>query len=92
MDDAVVHDLKEEILYLRSLLDANGIKYDFEAYCLEKDARKTESPMIPIDITPETAKFFFSMFHGMVDVYAKRSKNGTAEMTEVYDYYACSNY
>ena len=40
MDDAVVHDLKEEILYLRSLLDANGIKYDFEAYCLEKDAER----------------------------------------------------
>ena len=46
MDDVVVHDLKEEILYLHSLLDANGIKYDFEAYCLEKDARKAESPMI----------------------------------------------
>ena len=76
MDDAVVHDLKEEILYLRSLLDANGIKYDFEAYCLEKDARKAESPMIPIDITPETAKFFFSMFHGRVDVYAKRYSKG----------------
>ncbi len=76
MDDAITPDLKEEILYLRSLLDANGIKYDFEAYCLEKEARKAEGPMIPIDITPETAKFFFSMFHGRVDVYAKRYSKG----------------
>lgn len=76
MDDAVVHDLKEEILYLRSLLDKNGIEYDFEAFQRAGRGEDESSQMVPIDITPETAKFFFSLFHGRVDVYAKRSKNG----------------
>lgn len=48
MDDAVVHDLKEEILYLRSLLDANGIKYDFEAYCLERRADIQLSTLVKV--------------------------------------------
>ena len=76
MNDAVVHNLEEEIQYLRSLLDANGIAYDFEAFCKEKEAVTELSQMVPIDISPETAKFFFSMFHGRVDVYAARSNSG----------------
>lgn len=58
MNDAVVHNLEEEIQYLRSLLDANGIAYDFEAFCKEKEAVTELSQMFPIDISPETAKFF----------------------------------
>lgn len=76
MDDAAVHDLKEEILYLRSLLDKNGIKYDFEAFLRARKEDGESSQMVPIDIAPETAKFFFSMFHGRVDVYAKRYSKG----------------
>lgn len=72
MNDAVIHSLEEEIRYLRSLLDENGISYDFEAF-----RRRVEDVVeVPIDITPETAKFFFSMFHGRVDVYAARSNSG----------------
>ena len=76
MDDAAVHNLEEEIRYLRSLLDKNGIKYDFEAFLRARDEKDESSQMVPIDIAPETAKFFFSMFHGRVDVYAKRYSKG----------------
>lgn len=61
MDDAAVHNLEEEIRYLRSLLDKNGIKYDFEAFLRARDEKDESSQMVPIDIAPETAKFFFSM-------------------------------
>ena len=70
MNDAIVHSREEEIRYLRSLLDANGIAYDFEAFCKKKEAVTELSQMVPIDISLETAKFFFSMFLGKVDVYA----------------------
>lgn len=74
--NGAVHNLEEEIRYLRSLLDANGIKYDFEAFLRAKEEEEGSPKMVPIDITPETAKYFFSMFHGRVDVYATRSKSG----------------
>ena len=32
MDDAIIKDLQQEIRYLRHLLDANGIAYDYQAY------------------------------------------------------------
>lgn len=76
MSDAGIHRFEEEIRYLRSLLEENGIEYDFEAFLRARKEDGESSQMVPIDITPETAKFFFSMFHGRVDVYAKRSKNG----------------
>ena len=76
MNDAVIHSLEEEIRYLRSLLEENGIEYDFEAFLRARKEKDESSQMVTIDITSETAKFFFSMFHGRVDVYAKRSKNG----------------
>ena len=76
MNDAVIHSLEEEIRYLRSLLDENGISYDFEAFRRREEDVVELSQMVPIDITPETAKFFFSMFHGRVDVYAARSNSG----------------
>lgn len=75
MDEAYILKLQEEILYLHSLLDENGIEYDFDAFRKAKEEDQS-SKMIPIDITPEAAKFFFSMFHGRVDVYAHRYKNG----------------
>lgn len=76
MEEATIHNLKEEILYLRSLLEENGIEYDFEAFQRERMEEDEPPQMVPIDITPETAKFFFSMFHGRVDVYAKRYEKG----------------
>ena len=72
----LIKDLQDEIAYLRSLLDANGIPYDYEAF-LAGQVEETDfaAEMVPLQITTETAKFFFSMFHGRVDVYAKRSKD-----------------
>ena len=37
MNDAVIHSLEEEIRYLRSLLDENGIAYDFGTFCKRKE-------------------------------------------------------
>ena len=64
MNDAVIHSLEEEIRYLRSLLDENGIAYDFGNFCKRKEEEMELSQMVPIDITPETAKFFFSPSEG----------------------------
>lgn len=67
---------KREIAYLQTLLDANGIPYDYEAYSKELNkAGQKVVELLPLDISPETAKFFYSMFHGRVDVYARRSKD-----------------
>ena len=72
----LIKDLQDEVAYLRSLLDANGIPYDYEEF-LAGQVEETDfaAEMVPLQITTETAKFFFSMFHGRVDVYAKRSKD-----------------
>ncbi len=58
MDDAAIHNLKEENRYLRSLLKENGIEYDFEAFLRAGKEDGESSQMVPIDITPATAKFF----------------------------------
>ncbi|MGM9747733.1 MAG: hypothetical protein ACI3ZN_02950 [Candidatus Cryptobacteroides sp.] len=61
---------------MKALLDKNGIPYDYEAYLKEDmSAAPTTEELKPLDISPETAKYFFSMFHGRVDVYARRSKD-----------------
>lgn len=65
----------DEISYLRSLLDENGIEYDYAAYCKKALEKEVCPQLVQLEITPETAKFFFSMFHGRVDVYAKRSRD-----------------
>lgn len=73
--DNSLNGILDELSYLRSLLDENGIEYDYEAYCKKAvEAQECHQP-VPLEITPDMAKFFFSMFHGRVDVYAKRSKD-----------------
>ena len=75
MDSAILERYKREIAYLQTLLDANGIPYDYEEYSKEQNkAGHKVVELLPLDISPDTAKFFFSMFHGRVDVYARRSK------------------
>lgn len=78
MENDIVQSLKDEIAYLRSVLDENDIEYDFELYQRERK-KETKTPdkvdILPLEITKETAKFFFSMFHGRVDVYARRSRD-----------------
>ena len=72
MDPSLIKDLRDEIAYLRSLLEANGIPYDYKAFLAEQaNESAPAAEMVPLQITTETAKFFFSMFHGRVDVYAE---------------------
>lgn len=41
MDSAILERYKREIAYLQTLLDANGIPYDYEAYHKGKSAKMT---------------------------------------------------
>ena len=76
METSIIKQYQDEITYLQSLLDANGIPYDYEAYSkAQNKAGQQVVELMPLDISPEMAKFFFSMFHGRVDVYARRSKD-----------------
>ena len=73
MEDSATYKLKDEIEYLRSLLEEHGIGYDYGEYCRRREADRC-GESVPIEISAEVARFFFSMFHGRVDVYARRSR------------------
>lgn len=65
--------LEEEISYLKKLLDDNRIKYAFREMPptpKHNDTRIIEFP----EITPDYAKFFYSMFKGRKDVFSHRVK------------------
>ena len=75
MNDATeIHNLKKRITYLESLLTAHNIPFDVS------DVSKHQSVAAPAVITPNHARFFYALFHGRSDVYAKRAvmKNGKA--------------
>lgn len=75
-DAAEIHNLKKRITYLESLLTAHNISFD------TPDVPSPQSAPVPapVFITPAHARFFFSLFHGRSDVYAKRAvmKSGRA--------------
>lgn len=75
-DTTEIHILKKRITYLESLLLAHNIPFD------TPDISNHQSIIAPISvvITPAHARFFYSLFHGRSDVYAKRAmmKNGKA--------------
>lgn len=71
MDDAIIKDLQQEIRYLRHLLDANGIAYDYQAY---RDALAAKEGEIEFpELSREHAIAFYGMFRGRKDVFAQRS-------------------
>lgn len=77
MNDATeIHRLKNRITYLESLLTAHNIPFD------TPDLPIPQNILVPfsVTITPAHARFFYSLFHGRSDVYAKRAvmKNGKA--------------
>lgn len=77
MNDATeIYILKKRIAYLESLLSAHNISFD------APDVPSSQSIIVPISavISPTHARFFYSLFHGRSDVYAKRAvmKNGKA--------------
>lgn len=72
MKTADINELEQEIRYLRGLLEAHGIAYDYQAY---KEAQKIadEDEILLPELTREHAIEFYSMFRGRKDVFAKRS-------------------
>ncbi len=73
--------LEEEIKYLKSILDKNGISY-LRSTVLEESSgqygKQEETKIIFPEITAEHAKLLYSMFKGRKDVYSLRAtlKNG----------------
>ncbi|MBR1502894.1 MAG: DEAD/DEAH box helicase family protein [Prevotella sp.] len=66
-------DLIQEIRYLKGLLDANGIAYDYQAYRESQRIAEEEDEIELPELTREHAIAFYSMFRGRKDVFAKRS-------------------
>ncbi len=86
--------LQRENEYLRSLLDHAGIRYDLQQFLHDKAGNPYETDQrLQIwhrNITSDNAKWFFSMFWGRTDVYAKRSVN---KNTGAAGYYPqCNNF
>lgn len=80
----VMKNLQRENEYLKGLLDAAGISYDTDSFCVEKAdlcVSKDNEMIFPGEITIDHARKFFSYFWGRMDVFAKRwqnKKNGKA--------------
>ena len=85
-DAAEIHNLKKCITYLESLLTVHNISFD------TPDVPSPQSAPVPVSvvITPAHARFFFSLFHGRSDVYAKRAvmKSGKAGYFPVCEFVA----
>ena len=67
--DKQVSELESEILYLRKLLDDNGIKYDYPEYLATSQAKQPE--IVFPELTTEHAIKFYSYSHGRKDVYGR---------------------
>lgn len=72
MDETLIKELQQEIRYLRQLLDANGIAYDYRAYKESLAATDDGGIEFP-ELTREHAIAFYGMFRGRKDVFAQRS-------------------
>lgn len=69
---AQVEQLQSENAYLKRLLDEAGIPYTFH------------QAIIPMEITKQLARRFYSYFWGRTDVYSKRSVNKSTGKTGYY--------
>lgn len=69
---AQVEQLQSENAYLKRLLDEAGIPYTFH------------QAIIPMEITRQLARRFYSYFWGRTDVYSKRSVNKSTGKTGYY--------
>ena len=78
-DAAEIHNLKKRITYLESLLTVHNISFD------TPDVPSPQSAPVPVSvvITPAHARFFFSLFHGRSDVYAKRAVMKSGRITKL---------
>ena len=51
METSIIKQYQDEISYLQSLLDANGIPYDYEAYSMvQNKAGQKDVELMPLDI------------------------------------------
>jgi hypothetical protein len=67
-----IQNLEEENKYLKGLLDAAGIAYEFKS--IKSPMEVDEAPTIKEEIlTKDKVLFFYSMFKGRKDVYSLRS-------------------
>lgn len=101
MDDINYEDyiraLKQEIVYLRKLLDQANIQYQKGTeYCT--DIQKNSSndletgPIIYEQLTPQHASLFYSIFKGRRDVYAKRSGKPNSKTGKTGYFTQCLNF
>lgn len=82
-----ISELQAEINYLHKLLDDAKIPYkEFVAnISYEDDLRQAgmesdqSSRIIPINLTPKHAAYFYSIFKGRRDVYSKRGGKANAK-------------
>ena len=78
----LVRDLQEENERLKALLKDNHVQYETNSV-FDEDVTSADvydpdqgARIIKYPVTSDMAKFFFYMFHGREDVYAKRGKKG----------------
>lgn len=85
-----IQNLEEENKYLKGLLDAAGIAYEFKS--IKSPMEVDEAPAIKEEIlTKDKVLFFYSMFKGRKDVYSLRSGK-PSKKTGKYGYYPqCAN-
>ena len=60
METSIIKQYQDEITYLQSLLDANGIPYDYEAYSkVQNIADKKDVELMPLYFYPDMAILLF---------------------------------
>lgn len=103
--DKLIIELKQKIntlefyvAYLHSLLDKEKISYNenyIESEKVNLNNIKTENQgalIIPEHITPDHAKYFYSIFKGRMDVYSKRAGKPNAKTGKTGYYTQCWNF
>lgn len=88
-----IEKLESKVSYLRGLLDDAKIPY--KEHNTELSNINTENQgdrIIPEHITPEHAKYFYSIFKGRMDVYSKRAGKPNPKTGKTGYYTQCWNF
>ena len=65
-------EIESENKFLKELLEEAGIDYSRKSLNKASTGNKQEEKIIPVEITLELARKFFSYFWGRMDVFSKR--------------------
>ena len=94
-----IADLEEEIVYLKGLLDEAGIEYHSPKENKSDDTieqiamlEDQGARIIPVQLTPQHANFFYSVFKGRRDVYSKRNGKPNPKTGKTGYYTQCWNF